>query len=673
MSFSHQLLAIELANLRWTRLYVGAESARPFVNHPTCPRDPEAAKERRCFKKCLSDDDCKAKRKCMCDGPCGMICVKPRKRCKDLEAIANGRVVPLQVGNNMTFGSKIRYTCAEGYILSGYPERVCQADGIWSGQAPTCETEARCREPPWVPHATHDDVLDQKFYPLGTQLTYRCDKGHIMEGFHRSLCMGEGRWVGPRMTCTAVRCGHPGNILHADRDGNVFVYPYKVKYTCRGGYRMVGSSDRGIRYCQDNGKWSGTPPTCIPIKCPRLLPPINGSMIGSDITYGAVARFFCQVGFKLVGSPSRQCRMDGTWSGKDATCTVVDCGLPGPLYNGYLEIEGTTYKSKITFKCNGRTTFEGVGIETRCLQNGSWSVGIPKCWKKCQVPGVVNGTIIGEQEGAYTDHGKTLQYHCNRGHQRNTTEGPKCYNGTWTFYPKCIPEEIRDGHVRFYTMRHGDKARYKCNTGYYLVGKEFVTCEYGEWRGQVPTCAPVFCEHPGSIENGKILLVGVIGKYEYRPYVKNVWHNQEIEYHCDKEYKRVGPAAATCVGGKWSPPKLPKCIQKHHPKILYIFRGKRSVDNNNITALEEDVVSDEKGLCEVPDIPHGHVFNYPTGYYVPHTSVLKVSCDQGYTLLSGQGQSRCDDGMWTWIPGCLPESPETEDVDELDLGRLQGA
>ena len=59
--------------------------------------------------------------------------------------------------------------------------------------------------------------------------------------------------------------------------------------------------------------------------------------------------------------------------------------------------------------------------------------------EKCQVPGVVNGTIIGEQEGAYTDHGKTLQYHCNRGHQRNTTEGPKCYNGTWTFYPKCIP------------------------------------------------------------------------------------------------------------------------------------------------------------------------------------------------------------------------------------------
>ena len=53
----------------------------------------------------------------------------------------------------------------------------------------------------------------------------------------------------------------------------------------------------------------------------------------------------------------------------------------------------------------------------------------------------------------------------------------------------------------------------------------------------------MFCDHPGSIANGKILLVGVIGKYEYRPYVKNVWHNQEIEYHCDKvsvDYKVDG-------------------------------------------------------------------------------------------------------------------------------------
>jgi hypothetical protein len=31
-----------------------------------------------------------------------------------------------------------------------------------------------------------------------------------------------------------------------------------------------------------------------------------------------------------------------------------------------------------------------------------------------------------------------------------------------------------------------------------------------------------------------VLLVGKIGKYEYRPYVKYIGHNEQIEFQCDK-------------------------------------------------------------------------------------------------------------------------------------------
>ena len=44
----------------------------------------------------------------------------------------------------------------------------------------------------------------------------------------------------------------------------------------------------------------------------------------------------------------------------------------------------------------------------------------------------------------------------------------------------------------------------------------------------------VYCPYPGTIENGQILLVGVIGKYEYRSYVKRIGHNDVIEYQCNK-------------------------------------------------------------------------------------------------------------------------------------------
>ncbi|KAK2184379.1 hypothetical protein NP493_268g03007 [Ridgeia piscesae] len=112
---------------------------RPYIDDPECPRKPDLAKDRQCLKKCLSDLDCKSKkRRCLCDGVCGRSCVKPSKRCDHLPAVSNGKYEILQFNR---FGARARYTCGEGYILSGHPERRCQGDGRWSGRSPTCETE----------------------------------------------------------------------------------------------------------------------------------------------------------------------------------------------------------------------------------------------------------------------------------------------------------------------------------------------------------------------------------------------------------------------------------------------------------------------------------------------------------------------------------------------------
>ena len=50
------------------------------------------------------------------------------------------------------------------------------------------------------------------------------------------------------------------------------------------------------------------------------------------------------------------------------------------------------------------------------------------------------------------------------------------------------PPEVRYGLVRFHTLRHGDRARYKCNPGFELVGDTYLTCMHGRWIGNVPTC-----------------------------------------------------------------------------------------------------------------------------------------------------------------------------------------
>ena len=47
----------------------------------------------------------------------------------------------MNISAGTSFGDVARYSCDTGYILNGTAERTCQANGEWSGSAPTCERE----------------------------------------------------------------------------------------------------------------------------------------------------------------------------------------------------------------------------------------------------------------------------------------------------------------------------------------------------------------------------------------------------------------------------------------------------------------------------------------------------------------------------------------------------
>lgn len=80
---------------------------------------------------------------------------------------------------------------------------------------------------------------------------------------------------------------------------------------------------------------------------------------------------------------------------------------------------------------------------------------------------------------------------------------------------------------------HGMKARFKCKDGFKLTGpggkevideNEYVlTCSFGNWTGSTPMCQELFCAFPGYVEHGKVLLIGNMGLYDYRPYVRKVF------------------------------------------------------------------------------------------------------------------------------------------------------
>ena len=41
--------------------------------------------------------------------------------------------------NGTIFGQTATYSCNTGYNLVGNSTRMCQADGLWTGSAPSCE------------------------------------------------------------------------------------------------------------------------------------------------------------------------------------------------------------------------------------------------------------------------------------------------------------------------------------------------------------------------------------------------------------------------------------------------------------------------------------------------------------------------------------------------------
>lgn len=61
-------------------------------------------------------------------------------------------------------------------------------------------------------------------------------------------------------------------------------------------------------------------PTASTTSCPSLEAPAHGTKFGSKYLVGHEVHFTCSQGHHLVGTPTRVCRDNGTWTGTSATC-----------------------------------------------------------------------------------------------------------------------------------------------------------------------------------------------------------------------------------------------------------------------------------------------------------------------------------------------------------------
>ncbi|KJH53411.1 sushi domain protein [Dictyocaulus viviparus] len=671
----------------------------------SCP-EPIGIRPKYCRKECITDDDCKKHKRCMCDGECGLSCVNPGSTCHPLADIENGYI--RAVGESR-FGSNVEYVCNAGFVLIGPSQRRCQGNREWSGTQPSCRLQIKCGPPPEIPYAVHDGTSFSGEYDLEEEVSYSCLPGYYKlsaKGLTLAKCLlnrkNVAQWFGPNLKCKgketrkgspelkwcylARSCPDPGKPNNGIRDGDMFEYPHTVVFHCDPGFLLLGPS---TRKCESTGDWSGEAPICQATECPRPPDPLHGRVLGTSLTYQSIVTYSCKEGYRLVGQVQRICLAEGTWAGTEPKCEEIRCPNLPPLKNGYIEGGETYYGATATFRCLEAMSHEGATM-AKCMESGQWSHPLPKCLGSCRIPRIENGHIIGKVENQLIASGATVELMCNERHEANMRTLMQCHNGSWSHVPICSPlnchewpPRVAHARVLFSKSSHGAVAKYECNRGYYPNKEQkTIKCLFGRWarEGAPLKCLPTWCHHPsrtfGTLVGGQILLEGQMGAYEFAKYIQKVEEGRSIVFQCHKGNYLIdceirpkaisgviqnffaGAPKASCVNGTWMPKVRPKCVSQTHPMIegrIMWDRRRREIEDvlkNNSLSREN---ADSEAVSNCPPI----ISSINRVVVVHKDNDITIICREGFEFPFElmDGRSMCVNG--TWAPSlaeCVPKS-----------------
>ncbi|KAI1231212.1 hypothetical protein IHE44_0008149 [Lamprotornis superbus] len=224
---------------------------------------------------------------------------------------SNARVI---FNDGLVFSSSIIYQCREGFYSTGVLSRHCTVNGTWTGSSPEC-TVINCGDP----------GVPANGLRLGSDFTYnksvvfQCTPGFMMESDRAAAltCTKDRTWNGTKPVCKAITCRAPQAIPNGKVVGSDFSWGSSVSYACLEGYQL---SLPAVLTCEGNGTWSGDIPQCFPVFCGDPGTPAQGRREDRGFTYRSSVSFSCLAPLVLVGSARRFCQSDGTWSGTQPSC-----------------------------------------------------------------------------------------------------------------------------------------------------------------------------------------------------------------------------------------------------------------------------------------------------------------------------------------------------------------
>ncbi|XP_062280740.1 complement factor H-like isoform X3 [Scomber scombrus] len=600
----------------------------------------------------------------------------------------------------------------------------------------TFVTSIDCTLEQFINSGLYDSNFDttnlESSYIGGKQVRVGCNVG--FSGFFKLICTDDGwkRSVGG--VCKARSCGHPGDAQFADfhlEIGEDFVFGSKVMYTCHKGYQMV--SRINFRTCLAQG-WDGAVPVCEAQQCPVIRVENNVQVIGDpeEANYGNVIRFSCKLRNQILEGPAEiYCDENGQWSATAPTCKEVTCAPP-KIEDGYVREEKPVYQEHevLDFACNHEYR-RSDGIPSKCTKLGTTAVWSPTplCEPiKCKVDRL-EGTRFDPPYKNLFSPGETVRVICDKKYWVSTPQEvsatPTCLNdGEWTFRPIC--QEVTCSNQKqpnmdswqssrwWSTPTLGDTRTFSCRYGYKRAGGDrSVTCTRDGWKPD-PACQEITCDRedvPNTDIDGDnkqkyklnehvryVCKDGYEGSFtrtcgengwnkgwserctEIKCQVKLFQHtdidrstseykseykyNERVDYVCKNDYE--GSFTLTCGKAGWIGNQ--QCTRKQCEKLDInnadlIQNEKQSYNQGDRVqyACRNDsnrrfIITCEQGVwtgvqkceaCSKPDVAHG--------FAVEINGTLYYSCNAGYKLSSKGwwGEATCNDGKWSNLEQCI--------------------
>ncbi|XP_075681928.1 CUB and sushi domain-containing protein 3 isoform X5 [Rhinoderma darwinii] len=412
-------------------------------------------------------------------------------RCGDPGVPAHGS----RDGTEFRTKSTMRFSCEVGYVLHGSEERTCLNNGSWTGRQPECKA-VQCGNPGTTANGR---VFRVDGIAFSSSVIYSCVDGYILSGSNIRQCTANATWSGALPNCTIISCGDPGVPANGIRYGEDYIVGLNVTYICQPGYTMDPKISVG-RTCTSNGTWSGVIPVCKAVTCPYPPQVSNGRLEGTNFDWGFSISYACFPGYELSFPAVLTCVGNGTWSGEVPQCLPKFCGDPGIPANGKREGKSFIFQSEVSFVCNPSYILVGSGTRI-CQADGTWSGSPPRCIEptltSCQNPGTPRHGFQNNTYGYQV--GRVVQFSCKKGYLLHGSTTRTCLPDlTWSGMPtECIPHSCKQPESPLHSNvvgidlpSLGYTLIYTCQPGYLLSGgTEHRICQPDNtWSGKVPVC-----------------------------------------------------------------------------------------------------------------------------------------------------------------------------------------